>query len=103
MRGHAPSFFTPKEIFVNKQDKSRYLSFPSLPKDVFGLLKGSYVVLMKEIVSLIFRCIAVRVAATNPKINATLSFNKHLSCLLKNSIHLVEATERWKIQSCLVY
>ena len=68
VRGHAPSTLTRKRIFANKQDKTALFFFRMFLKDVLGLHKGSYVVSMRKIVSLIFWYIAVSLAATHPKI-----------------------------------
>ena len=68
MRGHTPSFLTRKGIFANKKNKTAYFFFTRLLKDAFGLHEGSYVVFTWKIVSLIFQCIAIDLAATNPKI-----------------------------------
>ena len=68
VRGHAPSTFTRKEIFANKQNQIAFFFFRMLLKGAFGLHKGSYVVSMTKIVSLIFRCVTVTLAATHPKV-----------------------------------
>ena len=68
VRGHAPSTLTRKKIFANKQNQTAFFFLRMLLKGAFRLHKGSYVASMTKIVSLIFRCIAVTLAATHPKI-----------------------------------